>query len=178
MNNKHLAAIIIFLFIAGLIQGTLWMQGHLNSRLKEEESARTAANGIANQVMQERKLLTSLKTSTKEMIAFLIAWEPYFISLNTPNAAELAISTRIKDAKLLTLSQRYENVAVKGDPTIPRAMRANLIIEADYIQTLNWLGRMETEIPTLRIANLRLTKGQGGNDIKAELVLELPLATP
>lgn len=178
MNSKQVAAIVVVVVILVFVQATLWMKNHSDVQVKEEGRAKSGANTAATQVLTERRQLEGLKNSTKEMIRFLEAWQPYFEALNTPQSAELAISMRIKEANLLTLGQRYEVAAAKGVSTIPKVMRANIIIEDDYAKTLNWLGRSEVEIPTLRIASMRLSKGQLPNDIKAELVLEVPLANP
>lgn len=178
MNNKHLGAVIVVLLIVGLVYGTLWMKDQLDTMKAEEQAAADAARQAATLLTQERNTLIALQETSRDLIEFLNSWEPYFESVNSPQAAELGVSMRIKDAALITLAQRYESVPTRGDPTIPRVMRVTLTIEDDYIKTINWLGSLEAEMPTLRIANLRLTKGQMANDIKLELVLEIPLATP
>ncbi len=177
MNSKQIAAIFVVVIMLIFVQATIWIKNHSDVRSKEEDKAKSAANTAAMQVLTETRQYDALKVSTKEMIRFLEAWSPYFNALNTPQSAELAISMRIKEANLLTLGQRYEVASTKGDPTIPKVMRANLIVEDDYAKTVNWLGKLEVEIPTLRISNMRLSKGQLSNDIKAELVFEVPLAS-
>ncbi len=178
MNSKHLSLLVVGLAILGLFQLTFWMKDTLAEMQKEEATARSSAEGAASQVLQERNNLSQLRLSSHDLIVFLNAWEPYFANLNTPESSELNISMRIKEEGLVTLAQRYELVPNKGDANIPRLMRANLVIEDDYASTLNWLGRMESNLPILRTSNLRMTKGQSGNDVKLEVVLEVPLARP
>lgn len=55
-------------------------------------------------------------------------------------------------------------------------MRASLTIEDKYAKTINWLGRIKQEIPILRIATMRQTKGQLTNDVRLVIVPEIPLA--
>lgn len=176
MNKKHLALLVVGLLIAGCIQGTLWMNKRLDAMTQEETKAASAAQQALNLLNQERTALRTLEEGSKPLIDFLNAWEPHFQSLNTPQSAELGISMRIKEAGLVTLAQRYEGVSTRGDTTIPRVMRVTLTIEDNYAKTINWLGQLESEIPTMRIANLRLSKGQIANDIRMDVVLEIPLA--
>jgi hypothetical protein len=177
MNHKHIAALLIGLCILGFVQTTLWMKDKLAAMVKEEQTAKAAADKAANESILEQQKLTTLRDSSADLIAFLEAWEPYFASMNTPQGAELGISMRLKSSNLVTLSQRYESAGVKDGGVIPRVMRANLTIDDNYARTLNWLGEMETEIPTLRVSSLRISRGQTANDIRADFVLEVPLAT-
>ena len=177
MNKKHLAVLLVGLLIAGFVQGTLWMNKRLTAMQLEETTAATAATQAAARVAQEQKTLLTLKEGSSPLIDFLNAWEPYFQALNTPQSAELGVSMRIKEAGLVTLAQRYESATNRNDATIPRLMRVTLTIEDNYTKTLNWLGMLENEIPTMRISNLRLSKGQLADDIRMEVVLEIPLAT-
>lgn len=177
MNRKQIAVLLVGLCIIGFVQGTLWMQDQLGVLLRQSDQARQAAKDAANSVLIETRQLDDLRNSSADLIRFLDAWEPYFTALNTARGAELAVSTRIKEANLITLSQRFDVTSNRGDSTIPQVVRTNLIIEDDYVKTMNWLGRMEEEIPTLRIVSLRLAKGQLANEVRAELILETPLVS-
>lgn len=177
MNQKHIAALIVGLCILAFVQTTLWMKDRLAAMVKQEQAASAAAQKAANEEIQERKKLEALTLSSSELISFLEAWEPFFSSMNTPQAAEFGISNRLKSSNLVTLSQRYESAALKDGGVIPRVMRANLTIDDNYARTLNWLGQIEKEIPTLRVSSLRISRGQTAGDIRADLVLEVPLAS-
>ena len=178
MSSKHLAVLLVGLMILGLSQLTFLMRDRLADVQKEDTSAREAAENAAAALINERNSLSTLRAGSHDLIMFLNAWEPYFSTMNTPESAELNISMRLKEAGLVTLAQRYELVPNRGDTNIPRIMRANLVIEDDYAATLNWLGGIESKLPTLRVSNLRLTKGQAGNDIRLEVVFEVPLVRP
>ena len=177
MNNKHIAALLVGLAILGVVQGTLTVKKNLAAVQTAEQKARTDAQNASTQVQKEQLDLQNLRNSTRQLITFLDAWEPFFTTINTPEGAELAISTRLKEDNLMTLAQRYQPGGVQGSTAIPRSMRANLTIEDDFARTLNWLGRVEQQIPTLRIATMRLAKGQLANDVRIELVTEIPLAS-
>lgn len=176
MNRKHMASLIVALLAAAAVYGTLWTKDRLTAMKKAESSARAKSEKASADYTRELSELSTLRNRSDSLIRFLDAWEPYFEGMNTPQTAELGVSLRIKEDGLITLAQRYEPVGLRGEVTIPRVMRANLTIEDDYVRTLNWLGKIEQQIPTLRISNLRLTKGQRANDIKQEIVLDVPLA--
>jgi hypothetical protein len=177
MNHKHIAVLIIGLCILGFVQTTLWMKDKLGAMVRLEQGAKAAADKAANEASMEKQKLAALRESSAALITFLEAWEPFFSSMNTPQGAELGISMRLKNSNLVTLSQRYESAVMRSGGVIPRVMRANLTIDDNYARTLNWLGEMEMEIPTLRVSSLRISRGQTSNDIRADLVLEVPLAT-
>lgn len=178
MNRKHLASLFVALVAAAFIYGTMWTKDRLTAMQKSEASARAKSEKAAADLTRELGELSALRLRSEPLIRFLDAWEPYFAAMNTPQSAELGISLSIKEDGIITLAQRYEPVALKGEKTIPRVMRANLTIEDDYVRALNWLGKIESQIPTLRISNLRVSKGQRVNDIKQEIVLDIPLANP
>ena len=63
-------------------------------------------------------------------------------------------------------------------PSLPSLLRAHLTFEDKYPLLLNWLGQTEAQLPTMRIASLRLTQGTSPDDVKMDLVLEQPLVKP
>lgn len=178
MNRKQIAALLVALIAAGFVYFTMWTKDRLTAMQKAERTARASSEQAATDLTRSLADLSDLRSRSEGLIRFLQAWEQYFERMDGPQRAELEVSTRIKEDGLITLAQRYEPVALRGEETIPRVMRANLTIEDDYSRSLNWLGKMESQVPTLRISNLRLTKGQRVNDIKLEVVLDVPLARP
>ena len=96
------------------------------------------------------------------------------------------MSALIKQAGLILLAQRFEVVPNKSDTsvpssadeTVPQIVRAHLTIEDDFIKSINWLGELESKLPSARISNLELARGQSGNDLRMNLVVDVPLARP
>jgi hypothetical protein len=84
------------------------------------------------------------------------------------------------------MAQRFEVVPNKSgtsvpnasNATIPQIVRAHLTIEDDFIKTINWLGDLESKLPSARITSLALARGQSGNDLRMDLVVDVPLAIP
>jgi hypothetical protein len=60
--------------------------------------------------------------------------------------------------------------------TIPQIVRAHLTIEDDFAKTLNWLGDVESKLPISRVSNLDISRGQSGNDVRVNAVVDIPLA--
>jgi len=174
MNNKQVACGIIIFLIVCLVQGTLWMNGRMAGMQKEATAAKQKAEASARALRTEQKQLVDLRTSSEQLIEYLKVWQPYFDAVDSPQNAELKISLRVKEDNLVNLSQRYEVVGQKN-PSLPMVMRAYLSFEDNYSRLLNWLGRMESQLPTLRVSSLRLTRGTGPNDVKMDLILEQPL---
>ena len=82
---------------------------------------------------------------------------------------------KVKSSNLVNLSQRFETAEVKGNVSVPTAMRAILIFEDDYVRLLNWLGEIEATMPTARVNSAHLTKGSRLNDLRLEVAIDQPL---
>ena len=106
-------------------------------------------------------------------------WEPFFAVIEEQQAAETGISMKVREAEMLNLSQRYQQIphkiSNKLNKSLPILMRATLVFDDDYVKLLNWIGTMEKIRPTMRIGRLALAKGSRGEDLRMDLVLEVPL---
>lgn len=174
MNNKHIACIIVFLLLVGMVQGTMWMNNRMAKMRQEASQAEQNASVATFQLANEKRQLDALKVSSKGLIDYLDTWSPYFDEVDSSQNAELKISMRIKQDSLTSLSQRYEVVASKNK-ALPKVMRAHVSFDDNYMRLINWLGQLENQLPTMRIFSLRLAKGTGPNDLKVDAVLEQPL---
>jgi hypothetical protein len=175
MSKKHLACVVIIMLIVILVQLTLSMNSRMVKMQGEANKAKTLAADTSLRLSIERAQFAELEKSSKSLIEYLNVWQPYFHTVNSAQSAELKISLRIKEDNLVSLSQRYETIPNPGNEYLPSIMRANLVFEDDYVRLLNWLGQVESQLPTMRVGNVRLTRGTGGNDLKMELSLEQPL---
>ena len=106
---------------------------------------------------------------------FLKIWQPYFQTIDTPQSAEINFTMRVKSSNLVNLSQRFDLVSMKGNTSVPTAMRAMLTFEDDYVRLLNWLGQIEATMPTVRVSSIHLTKGSRANDLRMEVSVDQPL---
>lgn len=184
MNNKHLACIVILLACVLLVQGVLTMHRNATAKQADADRARRDANLAAVSLETQRGMLEDLKAKTSDLMAYLDAWEPHLNRIATPEAGEVNVNALLKQADLLLLSQRFEvvpnqngsAVPTAANATIPQLVRAHLTIEDDFIKSLNWLGELESKLPTSRVSNLEIVRGQTGNDIRLNVVVDIPLA--
>ena len=175
MNSKHIACGVVLLLIVCMAQGSLWMNKRLNKIRSDARMANQAADTTAIELMREQRTLEELRSGSKKLIDYLNVWKPYFDAVDSPQNAELKISMRIKSDNLVSLAQRYEVVAAKGNRSLPYLMRAHTTFEDNYGRLLNWLGEIESDLPTMRVGSIRIAKGTGPDDLKMDLVLEQPL---
>lgn len=174
MNNKHLALILVAFLGVMFVQGVLESRKRLAKVNKELASAQTTARGVELSLRNERSTLDQIKRNSATMLEFLNDWSDALRKIETPEAGELNIASRVKQGGLITLSQRFESINNKNE-TIPQIVRAHLTFEGDYVKTLNWLGKVEEDLPSSRVTNLRIVRGESGNDVRLTLVLDLPL---
>ena len=143
------------------------------------EKAGAEERELQTQLGLEQELLTSLQQQSAELLNFVGKWKPFFVLVEQQQATEVAISMRVREADLHTLSQRYEQVpnkiAEEDNASLPTLTRATLLFDDNYAKLMNWLGTMEKIKPTMRVGKLDLTNGSRGGDLRMELTLEVPL---
>lgn len=175
MNSKHISCGIIALLILALVQLTLWAHNNRIKVQREAADAQLAEEDASAQLTREQSQLSELRRQSADLIEFLRVWQPYFLTIDNPQSAEVNMSMRVKDANLLSLSQRFESTPVDGNPSIPSSVKAMITFEDDYVRLMNWLGEIEVKMPTVRTSSIRLSKGTRANDLRMELVLEQPM---
>ena len=186
MNNKHIACLLILFLCAMTVQGVMMVRKRAVSMQAAAETARKDAEAAAVALRAQSAILDDLTRKSSHLLEYLDAWEPHLPGSPPRNAGELDVSALIKQAGLILLAQRFEVVPNKSntsvpnsaDETIPQIVRAHLTIEDDFIKSINWLGELESKLPSARISNLELARGQSGNDLRMNLVVDVPLARP
>jgi hypothetical protein len=175
MNHKHIACGIVALLILMLVMVTQWVQGKRDKMQAEARSAQDQEDAATAQLSRERAQIGELKRQSADLIEFLRVWQPYFSTFNSAQSADVAMQMRVKDANLVNLSQRFEEVAVKNNASIPTARRSLLTFDDDYAKLLNWLGDLEKTMPTISTASVHLAKGTRPSDLRMEVILEQPM---
>jgi len=149
MNNKHLALLIVVIATILFVQVVLQVRANLTKVQQAVSSERGNALGSESQLLVERANYDRLQKSSAALLAYLQAWEPALVAVDTPEAGELDISGRIKQSGIISLAQRFEAVATKN-ANIPRVVRANLTLEDDYARTLaEWHRRFLEAWPAI-----------------------------
>jgi len=186
VNNKHIACLAILFLCILIFQGVSMVRTRANAMQAASAAAERTANDAAVGLRMQRVTLEDLKHKTSDLIQFLDSWEPHLARLSTAESGELNVNALVKSFGLILLAQRFEltpNRADNGVPnasnaTIPQLVRAHLTVEDDFIKTLNWLGEIESKLPTARVSSLDIARGQSGNDIHMNVVVDIPLAVP
>jgi len=177
MNNKHLACAIVFIAIICMVQASLTMDKRTLKMEADADKARQTADTSSTTLTMERSQLEALKQSSKPLIDYLNLWRPYFSAIDSSQNAELKILLKIREDNLLALSQQCDVVAQKNNRSLSTLMRAQITFEDNYARVLNWIGRLERELPTIRISSIRVAKGTSANDLRVDMTLEQPILT-
>lgn len=175
MNQKHISCGIIALLIFVLVQVTLSVQANRTKVQREAGSEEQKESDAMAQLNRERSQLAELKRQSADLIEFLRVWQPQFDIINTAQTAEVNFSMMVRDSGLVNLAQSYRTEALKGNPSIPSVLQATLLFEDEYVRLLNWLGKMEKSLPTMRTRQVHISKGSRASDIRMEVVMEQPL---
>jgi hypothetical protein len=143
------------------------------------EKAKAEEQSLQATLSAERDLLTDLQRQSQELLVFVGKWVPYFGLLEEKQSVETSISMKVREEAMLTLSQRYQEVphkiSNKDIGSLPVLIRASLLFDDKYEKLLDWFGFMEQDNPTMRVGKIAMSKGSRGEDLRMELVLEVPL---
>jgi hypothetical protein len=179
VNPKQIGIILVLAGTLIALQLGMTFQNKARTIDVEVEKARTEEKALKTQLAAEREMLADLRRQSAGLLAFVAKWKPYFALMSEQQSAETGISMIVREQAMLTLSQRYEQVPHKINnkdiDALPLLMRASLLFDDNYSKLLNWIGNMEKIKPTMRIGRLALSKGSRGDDLRMELVLEVPL---
>jgi hypothetical protein len=179
MNPKQLGMVIVLVGILLLVQLAQSFQGKAKTLNSEAEAAAKEEAALVTQLDAEKGVYEDLQRQSKELLEFVGKWEPFFAVIEEQQAAETGISMKVREANMLNLSQRYQQVPHKisnvDNKSLPILMQASLVFDDSYAKLLNWLGMMEKIRPTMRVGRLELAKGSRGDDLRMDVTLEVPL---
>lgn len=179
MNAKQLGMVFVLIGILLVVQLGQSFQGKAKTLNGEAEAAAKEEAGLATQLKAEKEVLEDLERQSEDLLKFVEKWEPFFAVIEEQQAAETGISMKVREAEMLNLSQRYQQIPHKinnvDNESLPILMRASLVFDDDYAKLLNWVGMMEKIKPTMRIGRLALAKGSRGEDLRMDVTLEVPL---
>ncbi|MDB4673255.1 hypothetical protein OAF27_00430 [Verrucomicrobiales bacterium] len=175
MNNKHIACTILGLCIAAMLWFTLQSHGKMTSMSAESSQAETAAMNADSKRQMKDAELVRLRRDNAPLLNYLAAWKPYFDQTSTESLAETKLTSRAKDGGMVMITQALSANTIKDAKLINKTVKQNITFEDDYVQCLQWLGNLEEGMPTARISGCDIAKGQSENNIRMELVIEVPV---
>ena len=179
MKTKQPAAVLMVAGMVLLFPLGMSLRNNAAAAAAQADAAVIEEKKSMAQLAAEEGLLSDLRSRSKDLTEFTQKWEPYFATLDEKEEAEAVIAMSVRAAGMNNLSQRYElvprTINDKPDESLPLLVRASLVFDDDYAKLINWMGNMEKIKPTMRVGKVFLTRGSRGNDLKMELVLEVPL---
>jgi len=179
MNAKQLAAILLVVGIVLAVQAAFSLRQRAQAGDSQAVEADTELQKLKTQLEAEKKYLEDLEDQSDELIKFVGAWEPYFAIIEEQEEAETGISMQVRKSDILSLSQRYlqipHNINNKPNDSLPILVQANLLFDDSYGKLMKWVGMMERIKPTMRVGKIAMSRGSQPNDVRMELVLEVPL---
>lgn len=179
MNAKQLSCLVLLLGVVLVFQIGMSMRQRADNAAKQADAALDEEKQLRTQLDAEKAVLQDLENQSGELIDFVGKWRPFFAIIEEQEAAETSISMKVREADMVNLSQRYQQVPHtinnKPNESLPILVRASLVFDDVYEKLLNWLGDMEKTKPTMRAGRVGLSKGSRGEDLRMELVLEVPL---
>ena len=105
MNNKHLACLVVGFLIIAMMQWTNVSHQKLKSAQDLEVMSRSAFDSaVITRVAEQRKMVI-LKNKTESKRNYLNEWSPYINQIKNAQVGEALINMKIKEAKIITLSQ-------------------------------------------------------------------------
>jgi|688.fasta_scaffold157377_3 hypothetical protein len=179
MNPKQLGIVLVLAGILVCVQLGMMFQNKARGLDVEVEKAKAEEQSLQSTLSAESDLLADLQRQSAELLEFVGKWIPYFGLLEEKQSVETSISMKVREEAMLTLSQRYQEVphkiSNKDIGSLPVLIRASLLFDDKYDKLLDWFGFMEQDKPTMRVGKISLSKGSRGDDLRMELVLEVPL---
>jgi hypothetical protein len=179
MNAKQLGMVVVLLGILLVAQLGQSFRNKATALNVEVEAAAKEQAALGTQLQAEKDVYEDLQRQSKDLLEFVEKWEPFFAVIEEQQAAETGISMKVREAEMLNLSQRYQQIPHKinnvDNKSLPILMRAALVFDDSYSKLLNWIGMMEQIRPTMRIGRITLAKGSRGDDLRMDVTLEVPL---
>lgn len=179
MNAKQLGVVVVLLAILLVIQLGQFFRNKAAALNVEVAAAGKEQAALVTQLQAEKDVYEDLQRQSKDLLEFVEKWEPFFAVIEEQQAAETGISMKVREAEMLNLSQRYQQIPHKinnvDNKSLPILMRAALVFDDSYSKLLNWIGMMEQIRPTMRIGRITLAKGSRGEDLRMDVTLEVPL---
>lgn len=175
MNNKHISCAVVGGLIILMMQWTNVSYEKLKMANDSEVISRSSYDSAMIARTAEQRKMVILKRKTEVVRRYLSQWDPYINQIKNAQFGEAFINMKIKQAKIITISQTFDTVKRENGLAIPQMLNAQIVLEDDYVKVFNWLAKLESSVPSARVSSCKLTKGQSGNDLKMDLSIDLPI---
>ncbi len=177
MKDQQLACFVLVLVIGGFLYGAQTFHQKMAVHQQEAETAKEEAQKAQSEFGLAKQSLDKLVQETEELREFLGQWDPYLRATQSPQATEQRLVDMVKQLDIFTESQRFELLDRRDGGVFRSSLRAHITVKDDYAKAINWLATLEETLPTSRISSCVMRRGESGNDIRMELIIDLPIAT-
>lgn len=175
MNNHQTACAVLVIAIVGMLYGVNQIRNQSESARESADIAQTEAETAEQQAQLAQIQLKQLDAKTADLRKNSSEWKEHFDNFRTPQDAEQRIVGVVQEGDIFLISQKFEARDIENANFITSALVADLVVEDDFTKTLNWLGKIEEQIPSCRITRCNVTRGDRGNDVHLELQLQIPV---
>ncbi len=176
MNTKHLACVVLFLVVGGLLQLTVTLHRRWVTAM---DAARDSEDRLAEANRDRDNNARALKTIRRETAArrkYLDMWRQTFDENGTERNAKSAFEAVLKRFNLPQFETNTTAATENKEMTyVNRRMASTVKLEGDAEKAVHLLSAIERDLPTSRISMLELRKGQRANDVEVNLTVEFPL---
>ena len=177
MNTKHLACVLLFAVVLGLFQGTMMLNKRMLSAMSalEDASSRHSTASLDRTIAQG-----SLEKARKDTAAhrkYLEMWKPKLEQSGSEGSAKTEFNRLLKRYKTLTTFLNSTSAPTENKEMIfvNRRIASNVKLEGDAEKAFQFIAAIERDMPTSRIQEMELRKGQRGNDVELNVSVETPL---
>ena len=175
MNGKKVACVVLMMFVGMVAYFGQIMHQKALTKMSEAEAAKNEVVTAEGDIQVAEINVGKTKSAAADVINFLEAWRPHAEKFQTQLEVESAIQSSLRGTGLLIMSQKFESKEDKGNPVVPRVVRAALVIEDEYAKVLNWVGELERRFPLTRMMSCDITGGETGRLVHAEVSFEIPI---
>ena len=177
MNNKHLACVLLGVVIALLAYLTLTIQGKATDMQQQADTAKNNATSAAELRGIKQTELAAKEKSSAPILQYLERWEEHFGKVASVDAGTIMINDQVKAGGLTSLSARVQNQNDKRGKSsyLSNRLRGHFTFVDSYADCINWLGRVEEQLPTSRIVFCKIVKGERGDEIQMEVIVDVPV---
>lgn len=175
MKDKQTACLILLLIVGCLVYGTQKSYKKMTAMRSDAAEEKQSAMQAQQAYQTAQRALDTLEFQTQNLRKFHSEWEPYLRATRSPQASEQRLIDLVKRAEVFAVSQRFELINQLNSPVFDYILRAHVTIEDEYSKTFNWMASLEEELPTSRITTCRILRGESGDDLRMELIIDLPI---
>jgi hypothetical protein len=179
MNTKHLACVLLFAVVLGLFQGTMLLNKRMLSAITALEDATASHSNASLDRTMAQGALDKARKDTAAHRKYLEMWKPKFEQAGSEGSAKLEFNRLLKRFPTLVtfLNSTSAPVENKDMGFVNRRIANNIKLEGDAEKAFLLLSSIERDMPTSRIQDMEIRKGQRGNDVELNISVETPLLT-